>query len=150
MFVRLRRKFMKSKMSKTILLNFFVMSIFICSGFSTTISDEIERNYGQNEGKFIKKLNWMGPHGNYKDYINRRSNQAFSIQRIAETIYKENNPLIIIFVNSNLMPTINNEISIYSLNLIENGYNTVIMEVSGGTVEDLKSEIYHYFYILTY
>ena len=120
------------------------MGLFICSGFSTTISDEIERNAGQNEDKYIIKLNWMGPHGNYEDYKNRRTNKVFSIQSITETIYNENNPLIIIFVNSNLVPEINNEISVYNLTLIANGYDTIIMEVSGGTVEDLKSEIHSY------
>ena len=68
---------MKSRMSIIILLTFFVMGLFICSGFSTTISDEIERNAGQNEDKYIIKLNWMGPHGNYEDYKNRRTNNIF-------------------------------------------------------------------------
>lgn len=134
-------------MSIIILLTFFVIGLFICSGFSITISDEIEKNASQNEDKCITKLKWMGPHGHYEDYINRRSSKVFSIQRITETIYNENNPLIIIFVNSNLIPEINNEISVYSLTLNANGYDTIIMEVSGGTVEDLKSEILLYWNI---
>ena len=117
---------MKYRMNKSILLTFLILSPLICSGFSNTISDEIERNISQNEYKHITKLDWKGPHGNYEDYINRKSNQVFSIQSVTETIYKENNPLIIIFINSNLIPAINNEISVYNLNLIANGLNDAL------------------------
>jgi hypothetical protein len=126
------------------LLTFFVTILFICSSFSTTTSEEIQKNADKKKDKDITKLKWMGPHGHYEDYINRISTKAFSIESINETINNENNQLIIIFINSNLKPDINNEISDYSLSLLANGYNNIIIEVTGGMIEDLKSQILYY------
>ena len=108
----------KRNMSSSRLMKYMLFAVImlliglnIPSPQGDIIQSDIDSNSNDNDG--ITKLKWMGPYGTYEDYINGRSNQVFSIYNIAETIYEEDNPLIIIFVNSNLIPALNKEIFVY-------------------------------------
>ncbi|GAH89773.1 unnamed protein product, partial [marine sediment metagenome] len=57
---------------------------------------------------------------------------------------ERDNPMIIIFVSSYLLENIEDEIAIYNATLVSIGYNTVIIEIDGGTAEDLKDQILSY------
>ena len=117
-----------------------LISIFLITiNITITLSDE-----NKNKHEDIVKLKWMGPHGSYQDYLDRRTNQPFSSQCIFESSEKDGEPWIIIFINTNLLPDITTEVTIYNQTLNSLGYNTIIIEASGGTEENLKSEIISY------
>ena len=89
----------------------------------------------------ITSLDWQGPHGTYNDYIKNRGFKPFSVKKIEESTGNQSNPVILVFVTSYIMSALEIEIAIYSSTLSAIGYDRVVMEVSGGTVEDLKSQI---------
>ena len=90
---------------------------------------------------FLKR---MGPHGSYEDYIKSHGSELFSIKKIKESQGVRDIPLIIVFINSNLFPYIQDEINEYNTTLINNGYDTVILSIAGGTAEDIKNQILPY------
>jgi hypothetical protein len=92
----------------------------------------------------IHLLERMGPHGSYEDYIKSRGSEPFSIKRIKEAQSGRSTPLIIIFISSNLFAHIQNEINEYNATLINNGYDTVVFSMAGGTAEDMKNQILSY------
>ena len=74
---------------------------------------------------------------------NRKIKQFF-IQRVTEQLNNNDKPLVIVFVNSNLMLHVEAEIDIYSSTLVDVGYDNIVFETSGGTVEDLKDYILNF------
>lgn len=101
------------------------------------------KNYDQ-ELRDISLLKWNGPQGTYEDYIKSREINTLSVKTIIGHIDAIDEPMIIIFVDSDLMPDIEEDIDVYSLTLTNIGYNVVVSEASGGTVEDLKNQIINY------
>jgi hypothetical protein len=70
--------------------------------------------------------------------------ESFSIQKVAELLSNDGKPLVMVFVSSNLMPHIEAEINVYYSTLIDVGYDTIVFEISGTTVEKLKDQILYY------
>jgi len=130
---------MKGKYRKRMLFTLLIGIILICTNLTITLSDE-----NKNDHDDIVKLKWMGPHGLYEDYLERRTTEPFTSHCLFESCKKDGEPWILIFININLLPDINSEIMIYNQTINSLGYNTVIIETSGGTEEDLKSEILTY------
>jgi len=79
--------------------------------------------------------------GTYGDYICSRKIESFSIQKVVELLSNDGKPLVIVFVSSNLMPHIEAEINVYCSTLIDVGYDIIVFETSGTTVENLKDQI---------
>jgi len=107
-----------------------------------------EENVGESDDELpegVTVLEWMGPHGSFDDYnIKNREINPVSIQKIGGKVDDPAKPIIIIFIDSALMPNIESEISIYNSTLVNNGYNTVVIKFLGGTVEDMKDQILSY------
>ncbi|MCK4364869.1 MAG: PKD domain-containing protein [Thermoplasmatales archaeon] len=101
------------------------------------------KNYDE-ELENIGLLKWNGPQGSYEDYIKSRDVKLFSVQKIAEYLDAIDETVVIVFVDSDLMPNIEEDIEVYSSTLTSIGYDVVVLEVSGGTVEDLKNQIVSY------
>lgn len=87
---------------------------------------------------------WNGTHGSFGDYMKGRENKPFSLGKIGGLRGEGDNPCVIVFANSNLLPTLEDEIVLYNSTLVSIGYDTVVLEVSGGTAEDLKDQILFY------
>ena len=131
--------YMKEKYGRRMLFIMLIGIFLICTNLTMTLSDE-----NKNDHDDIVKLKWMGAHGLYEDYLERRTTAPFSSHRLFESPEKDGEPWIFIFINTNLLPDISSEIVIYNQTIHSLGYNTVIIETSGGTEEDLKSEILTY------
>ena len=66
------------------------------------------------------------------------------VENIKDINDKRVNPVIIVIVNSTLMTSITNDITIYVSTLKNIGYDTIVLVFSGGTVEELKDQILTY------
>lgn len=55
------------------------------------------------------------------------------------------NPTILIFINTNIRSQIQSELSVYVTDLATIGYSYATLQVSGGTVEDIKNTILSYY-----
>ena len=95
--------------------------------------------------KDISILEWQEEFGSFDKYQKQREDTKIYINEISSCIKTRTNPLIIIFINSNIQPYISNEITNYSQTLINNGYSTVIISISGGEAIDLKNQILNYY-----
>lgn len=95
--------------------------------------------------RHITLLEWKGPHEGYEEYLMDREILSFSVHQCNRILGRLDDPLVIIFVESSLIIHIENEITVYNSTLRSLGYNTVILEISGGTTEDLKDEILFYY-----
>ena len=82
--------------------------------------------------------------GTYVDYMRNRKIESFSIQKVIELLNNDGKPLVIVFVSSDLMPHIEDEINVYYSNLMDVGYDVIVLETSGGSVEELKNQILGY------
>ena len=74
----------------------------------------------------IPILKWNGPHGSFEDYIESKEITPFSVQKIEDSRNAIHNPLIVVFINANLAPHIEDEIAVYNATLKNIGYDTVI------------------------
>jgi PKD repeat protein len=126
----------QKKMITILLMMFFLLSGNIIQG----VTAEGKKDPYED----ITKLKWMGPHGSYEDYLEQNPFQDFSSKVLFESSTKENNPWIMVFINSTLLPSITNEISMYNKTLQALGYRTLVIQVSGGAAEDVKSVIVDY------
>lgn len=111
---------------------------------SVQLMPSIHSKTYDEKSKGIRLLEWKGPQGSYEDYIKSRDVKLFSVQKIAEYVDAIDEPMVIVFVDSDLMPHIEEDIDVYSSTLMNIGYDVVVLEVSGGTVEDLKNQIISY------
>jgi len=115
---------------------------------TTTPSESFE--YGKDTSfdktilEQITLLEWKGPHDSFKDYLDKLESKTFSIKHKKELIMGLDDPLLLIFVKSSLYYFIQDEISLYASTLVDLGYNTIVLEVDGGSVEDIKNQILSY------
>lgn len=91
----------------------------------------------------IPILKQMGPVGTYEDYINSRENKPYIFQKISEHL-GTTSPLIIVFVEADLVTDLTDELTLYNETLGIFGYDSIIFQVSGVTPEDLKDQIIAY------
>jgi len=91
----------------------------------------------------IPLLKQMGPVGTYEEYINSREDKPYIFQRISKP-YRSDLPLIILFIESDLVENLKDEISRYNKTLGRFGYDSAVYKVSGVTPEDLKDQIITY------
>ncbi len=101
-------------------------------------------NYYWNNFLNIQDFDWDSFRNTYEGNICKRKIEPFSVHKITELLNNDDNPLVIVFVNSNLLPQLEDEINVYSSTLVDVGYAAIVFETSGGTVEDLKDHIFYY------
>ena len=82
--------------------------------------------------------------GCYKDYLYSRNNETYSFRKIKEISSIVGKPLVLIFVSAKLISNIEEEINVYCSTLIDVGYDIIVFETSGITVENLKNQILNY------
>jgi hypothetical protein len=92
----------------------------------------------------ITILKQIEPVGTHEDYINSRQDKPYFIIRISEPPKKTTSPLLIVFVESDLVSELTDEIILYNETLRIIGYDSIIYEASGVTPEDLKDIILTY------
>jgi hypothetical protein len=124
-----------------------ILFLFIGVGVSPIIeSSEQEKNFPSSDKisrDQIQILKQIGPVGTYEDYINSRENKPYIFQKISEPVSKTS-PLVIIFIEVDLVTDISDEIILYNETLGMFGYDSVIFQVSGVETEDLKDKIINY------
>jgi len=92
----------------------------------------------------ITILKQIEPVGTYEDYINSREDKPYFIIRISEPLKRTTSPLVIVFVETDLVSELTDEIILYNETLRIIGYDSIIYEVSGVSPEDLKDIILTY------
>ena len=133
------------KLKKIIIFTILVLLINI-SLFPIIESGKLVQNSSQpnkTSRDQIKILKQLGPVGTYEDYINSREEKPFIFQKISEPLSKSS-PLVIIFIESELVTELSDELTLYNETLGLFGYDTVIFQVSGVETEDLKDQIISY------
>lgn len=107
----------------------------------------IENHYNSleitNNSRDIPLLKEIAPVGTYEDYMNNLEEKPFIIQKIYGPS-RIDLPIVIIFVESDLLTDLLEEITLYNQTLGKFGYETVIFEVSGVIPQDLKDQIINY------
>ena len=83
----------------------------------------------------------MGPVGTYEDYINGREEKPYSIQILSESLERTNLPFVFVFIETDLVSDLSDELTLYNDTLRIVGYESVIYQVSGVMPEDLKDII---------
>ena len=125
----------------TILVLFIGISIF-----PIIESSELQQDFSTLNDKTrdqIPILKQMGPVGTYEDYINSRENKPYIFQKISEHL-GTTSPLVIVFVEADLVTDLTDELTLYNETLGIFGYDSIIFQVSGVTPEDLKDQIIAY------
>jgi hypothetical protein len=92
----------------------------------------------------IPILKQIGSVGTYEEYINSREDKPYFIQQISDTLKRTDTPLVIVFVELDLVYELTDELALYNETLGFVGYNSIIYEVSGVDAEDLKDIIKNY------
>ena len=115
-----------------------IVFLFVCSAFipmrlgtNTRITNTTEQTSPLSRGKTL----YVGGDG---------PRNHVSIQKVTELLNNDGKPLVVVFVSSDLMPHIKDEINVYYSTLIDVGYDVIVLEPSGGTVEELKDQILGY------
>jgi len=85
--------------------------------------------------------------GSFQEYLATRLSQLYTVHTITQSQDNSSLPLVLILVHSSLLPAINDELMVYTSSFFSRFYTTVILEVSGGTVEDIKTTIQTYYYL---
>ena len=106
------------------------------------LHDDIMINKQTNDR--IPILKQIGPVGTYEDYINSREDEPYFIQKISESLERTDIPLVIVFVEYDLVSELTGELNLYNQTLTNVGYNSVIYQVSGVEPQDLKDIIKTY------
>jgi len=127
---------------------FTISILFLLIGIA--VFPIIESNEIQSENVILKYKNRdipllkeLEPVGTYKEYINGLENKPFIFQKISESTSKSS-PLVVIFINSDIVDDISDEIALYNETLGYFGYETVMFEVSGVSPSDLKNQLTYY------
>jgi len=131
----MKRKIKRKIINKSF-ITILIINLMVTMPYGLSLTNKIN-----NE---IPILQWEGPHGEYQDYINNRSYSEFTIKEYSKDIQRLNSEVIILFVESNILTSIENEINIYNSNLNYAGYNTIILNISGGDAGDIKIQILTY------
>ncbi len=63
---------------------------------------------------------------------------SFSVNEFGEYYSSGGGSTVIVFVNSSLLPALEEELRVYALTLTALGYDSVLLNVSGGQAEDIK------------
>jgi|GEM_PF-1649726 len=135
----------KSLVRKGLVLGIIVLFIGVSSIPSVATIVEKHNSKIYNEiSEHISILEWNDQYELFEDYIMNKKINPFSIHTVDGSVAEIDNSLILIFINSNLMPYIEDELAVYNSTLVGIGYKTIILEVYGGTVEDLKNQILSY------
>ena len=115
--------------------------LLIAATFSTVSVAKVEKKETKIDISIFKDNK---PQDTYQDYIEGREFKIFSVNKIRQSIKNPADPMVLVLVNSDLKPYIEKELSVYSSTLSTVGYNVIVLEISGGTVEDIKDEILTY------
>lgn len=124
-----------------IIVLFVGMSIIPLTG-STLVEKHVLKQSKILDDLFLSELD--GQYDSYEDYKRCRVIKPFYSQKVREALGENDKQTIIVFINSDLMLHIEDEIAVYTSPMVTEWYNTVILEVTGGTVEDLKNQILYY------
>lgn len=128
------------KFSTVLLIIILFIGISIFPAYQSHVVNQ-EQYQGDNIDDWIPILKQMGPFGTYNDYLKSREVKPFSLQKIYESPDRSTNPLVIIFIDNELVSPLSDELSIYYDDLDMVGYETVIYHVSGVEPEDLKDQL---------
>ena len=93
-----------------------------------------------NEGR-IPIFKQIGPVGTYEEYIKSREEKPYFVKKISEPLDRGDTPLIIIFVEDDLVSDLTDEITLYNNTLKNAGFDTIIYQISGVTPQNLKNII---------
>jgi len=136
------RKEFRLKNANVLIISCFLIGFVIFPNIES--SENHYNNFAvKNESGDIPILKQIGPVGTYEDYINSLENKPFIFQKIYGFPLKDY-PLVIIFIESELLTDLSEEITLYNKTLGKFGYETVMFQVSGVTPQDLKDEIINY------
>ncbi len=102
----------------------------------------------RQDGRFIEKLQWYSPSGElpgtYENYcLSHPSNHA-RFSNIADVYTSDfsRNYSLAILVNETLYPLIKTYLDQYISDLVIEGYQVFLQEVSGGTAEEIKAWVF--------
>ena len=134
----------KNKLQRKIIVLIIFLLILVISIFPAFQSLELQYDSLKEDNEIkdrITILKQIGPVGTYEDYINGREDKPYFIQKISGTLGKANLPLVIVFVEVDLVSDLTDELTLYNETLGIVGYDSVIYQVSGVSPEDLKDII---------
>lgn len=127
-----------------ILLLLLVISILpAIQSFGLQYNDNDIKIYNKTKDR-ITILKQIGSVGTYEEYINSREDKSYFIQKISDTLKRTDTPLVIVFVELDLVYELTDELALYNETLGFVGYNSIIYEVSGVEPDDLKDIIKNY------
>jgi len=138
---------MRNKLINNLKVLIIVTFLVVISIPPTSQSQELLNSSFRSKNSIndrIPILKQMGPVGSYEDYINSREEKPFYLNKISESISRENKPMVMVFIDSDLASPLSDELSNYIDVLGNVGYDTVTFEVSGGEAEDIKEEMVSY------
>ena len=137
----MNKKFiLKNKLLVIFVFLLFLLSIIFPAIQSFKLNHEDLKIYRKNKDK-IPIFKQIGPVGTYEDYINSREEEPFFIQEISASLERGDYPLVIIFIDDDLVTDLKDELTLYNKTLRNVGYDTLIYQVSGVTPQNLKDVI---------
>jgi len=131
-------KYRKKQKNKNKIILTLILILFLLLSYNSQGINQI--NHEMNKDN-IPILKWKGPYGSYQDYIDNIIIEKCSINIFSKEISRGDEPMIIIFFETNILDELENEISLYQSNLVNVGFNVLAIEITGGTAEDIKNEI---------
>jgi hypothetical protein len=89
----------------------------------------------------IQIFKQIGYVGTYEEYICSREDKPYFIKLISEPITKGDTPVVIIFVEDDIISELKDELNLYNETLKNVGYDTLLYQVSGVSPQNLKDII---------
>jgi len=123
-----------SKLEKKSAALIILFLFLVISFFPAIQSLKLDNNYSEIGTENIDKIpifKQIGPVGTYEQYINSREDKPFFIKLISERITRGDTPLVIIFIEDDIISEITDELTLYNETLKNVGYNTLLYQVSG-------------------
>jgi hypothetical protein len=121
-----------------------IFLFFVTSIFPAIQSLKLDYDDSEIETENIDKIpifKQIESVGTYEEYINSREEKPYFLKKISEPITREDNPVVIIFIEDDVVSELIDELTLYNETLKNVGYDTLIYQVSGVTPQNLKDTI---------
>jgi len=118
----------------------FAISISPATQSNNIQNDYVILNYKNRDIPILKEIE---PVGTFQDYLDSIEDNPYVLQKISDS-HRGDSPLIIIFIENDLIDELSEEIEVYNNTLGEFGYDTILFQVSGVTPDDLKNQLIFY------
>lgn len=135
-----KKSILKNKPLVIVVFLLFLISIIFPSIQSIKLNHE-DLNIDTKNNDRVQIFKQIGPVGTYEDYIKSREDKPFFIKRISEPLGRTDSPIIIIFVEDDLVSDLIDELTLYNKTLKNIGHDSLVYQVSGVTPQNLKDII---------